>query len=252
MSTDEPDFDYAAATVQVLRAAGGPMTETDFWNALMQPAAGLPESDRESYYTGPFESGPYPRNMVKLKIGSALMLHRMTHGDTGTNESPDSELQSYGAEVFRGGAGHWLREWGPLPADEQERRRELREKNEISDRRGATPTPTPTQAAASRPKQAGGGCYIASAVYGSYDAPEVLVLRRFRDEHLSRSRAGRALIRGYYAASPTLATHFRGESALNRAARPCLDALVRRLDRAGRSARLDGQLKQLETRQIES
>jgi hypothetical protein len=49
---------------------------------------------------------------------------------------------------------------------------------------------------------AGSGCYIATMVYGSYDAPEVMVLRRFRDHTLSRSKAGRAFIRWYYSWSP--------------------------------------------------
>jgi hypothetical protein len=226
MSTE--DFDYAAAAVRVLKAAGGPMTEADFWNALMQPSTGLPESDRESYYTGPFEPGPYPRNFVKLKISAALVSHRLSHGDTGTNERPEAELQGYGAEVFRGGAGHWLREWGPLPADEQNRRRELREMDES--RGSSTPPVAPKPVASANPEKAG-GCYIATAIYGSYDAPEVLVLRHFRDQQLSRSRAGRALIRGYYAVSPGLAAHFGGDSTLNRAARSCFDALVRLLNR---------------------
>ena len=43
-----------------------------------------------------------------------------------------------------------------------------------------------------------GACYIATAVYGSYDAPEVIVLRHFRDHILARSVAGRLFIHCYY------------------------------------------------------
>lgn len=50
--------------------------------------------------------------------------------------------------------------------------------------------------------RASGGCYVATAVYGSYDCPEVWVLRRFRDQTLAKSASGRAFIRSYYAASP--------------------------------------------------
>lgn len=47
-------------------------------------------------------------------------------------------------------------------------------------------------------------CYIATAVYGSYDCPNVWVLRRFRDIFLSKSLFGRLLISIYYKTSPTL------------------------------------------------
>ena len=47
-----------------------------------------------------------------------------------------------------------------------------------------------------------GGCYIATAVYGSYDCPPVWTLRRFRDRTLSASLPGRLFIRLYYALSP--------------------------------------------------
>lgn len=49
------------------------------------------------------------------------------------------------------------------------------------------------------------GCYIATAVYGSYDHPNVLVLRRFRDVYLSNTKWGRAFIRVYYRYSPSIA-----------------------------------------------
>ena len=52
------------------------------------------------------------------------------------------------------------------------------------------------------------GCYIATCIYGSYDCPEVWVLRRFRDCFLSKTRTGRLLIRLYYAVSPVLVRLF--------------------------------------------
>ena len=52
------------------------------------------------------------------------------------------------------------------------------------------------------------GCYIATAVYGSYDCPQVWTLRRFRDNTLAKTWYGRTFIRTYYATSPTLVAWF--------------------------------------------
>lgn len=51
-------------------------------------------------------------------------------------------------------------------------------------------------------KRKQGGCYLATAVYGSYDCPEVWVLRRFRDETLMQTKVGRSFVRTYYTLSP--------------------------------------------------
>ena len=53
------------------------------------------------------------------------------------------------------------------------------------------------------------GCFIATAVYSSYDAPEVLELRRFRDNVLLESTIGTKLVKIYYAVSPTLAERLK-------------------------------------------
>ena len=52
------------------------------------------------------------------------------------------------------------------------------------------------------------GCYIATAVYGSYDCPQVWTLRRFRDHTLAASWYGRTFLHAYYAVSPTLVKWF--------------------------------------------
>lgn len=49
------------------------------------------------------------------------------------------------------------------------------------------------------------GCFIATVCYGDISSPEVLLLRRFREDILMRSGAGRTLVRGYYRVSPPLA-----------------------------------------------
>ena len=77
------------------------------------------------------------------------------------------------------------------------------------------------------------GCYIATCVYGSYDCPEVWMLRRFRDFTLERSLPGRMFIRCYYAVSPGLVRMFGGCGWFRRMASVPIGMLVRRLRRKG-------------------
>lgn len=49
------------------------------------------------------------------------------------------------------------------------------------------------------------GCFIATACYGSYDAPEVRQFRQYRDQVLAASVPGRLFIRAYYLCAPPLA-----------------------------------------------
>jgi hypothetical protein len=72
----------------------------------------------------------------------------------------------------------------------------------------------PIAQAASQGRQ--GGCYAATAMYGSCNCLEVWVLRRFRDEFLLSHRGGYLLVRGYYAFGP-LAVRYGG-SLLSRLA----------------------------------
>lgn len=80
------------------------------------------------------------------------------------------------------------------------------------------------------------GCYVATAVYGSYDCPEVWTLRRYRDEHLAKSFLGRAFIKSYYAVSPTIVKLFGKTKWFNRLFRDKLDVMVKNLNAQGYSA----------------
>ena len=77
------------------------------------------------------------------------------------------------------------------------------------------------------------GCYIATAVYGSYDCPEVWTLRRFRDCSLKKSVLGRMFIKVYYALSPTLVQWFGNISWLKKLIRYPLNGLVNHLKGSG-------------------
>ena len=78
-----------------------------------------------------------------------------------------------------------------------------------------------------------GGCYIATAVYGSYDCPQVWTLRRFRDYTLAKTWYGRTFIRLYYAISPTLVKWFGKTEWFRNLWKPKLDRLVNKLTAKG-------------------
>ena len=79
----------------------------------------------------------------------------------------------------------------------------------------------------------GGGCYVATAVYGSYDCPEVWTLRRYRDYDLAETWYGRAFIRTYYTVSPTLVKWFGHTEWFKKMWRGKLDRMVKNLQDRG-------------------
>ncbi len=74
------------------------------------------------------------------------------------------------------------------------------------------------------------GCYIATAIYGSYDAPEVITLRQFRDETLKKSFFGRMFIKVYYTLSPPVAEKLKNAHRVNTFVRSILDKWVAHLN----------------------
>ena len=81
-----------------------------------------------------------------------------------------------------------------------------------------------------------GNCYVATAVYGSYDCPPVWTLRRYRDQILAATWYGRGFIRFYYAISPRLVKRFGKTTWFTKTIKPLLDSLVEKLRAQGLSA----------------
>ncbi len=77
------------------------------------------------------------------------------------------------------------------------------------------------------------GCYVATAVYGSYDCPEVWTLRRYRDYSLALTWYGRLFITLYYSISPTIVKWFGHTKWFNNLWRSKLDRMVKKLQSLG-------------------
>lgn len=74
-----------------------------------------------------------------------------------------------------------------------------------------------------------GGCYIATMAYGSYDHPQVIKLRHFRDNTLSNTKFGLWLIEKYYFYSPKLVERLQNKRTINYLIRKSLNQLIKLL-----------------------
>jgi hypothetical protein len=70
------------------------------------------------------------------------------------------------------------------------------------------------------------GCFIATATFGSPFAPEVIALRRYRDDVLNHSILGRLFIRAYYFISPSIASMISSSEILRTGSRNVLNRII--------------------------
>ena len=71
-----------------------------------------------------------------------------------------------------------------------------------------------------------GNCFIATAAYGSYLEPEVMILRRFRDKFLLTNEPGRAFVDWYYRNSPNVAALIADNDSARAVVRILLSPIV--------------------------
>lgn len=67
-------------------------------------------------------------------------------------------------------------------------------------------------------------------MYGLYNCPQVMTIRRFRDNTLAKTWYGRWFIKSYYAVSPTLVKLFGNTKWFQRFWRNRLDKMVQILE----------------------
>ena len=82
------------------------------------------------------------------------------------------------------------------------------------------------EASATTLKEMKGGCFIATAAYGTPLAEEIEVLRQFRDEYLLTNPPGRLFVSVYYRSSPPLADFIDDHPALRPLVRAGLSPVV--------------------------
>lgn len=142
----------------------------------------------------------------------------------------DSEANNLSVTAWKQGVA-WHSSLISILADEDEHRQAIN--NYVAKIQQYDSSYTAPQESTAAPQENTGGCYVATAVYGSYDCPQVWTLRRFRDYTLAETWYGRAFIRMYYAVSPTFVKWFGHTKWFKKMWKGKLDRMVENLKADG-------------------
>jgi len=97
---------------------------------------------------------------------------------------------------------------------------------EVSAVADENPPSSPSTSSTFIDSDSGGGCFVATAAYGSYLNPRVKILRDFRDEFLVPNSLGRKSVRLYYQYAPRIANHIKNYGSLKFITRQALLPLI--------------------------
>ena len=78
--------------------------------------------------------------------------------------------------------------------------------------------------------QSSGGCYIATMAYGDYDHPQVMELRKYRDQVLLKNYFGKLFVKIYYSVSPHLVKKLKNQNQINKLITSLLDRLIEKIN----------------------
>lgn len=94
-----------------------------------------------------------------------------------------------------------------------------------------SPSPILIEEVSGSTKKTKSGCFIATACYGDYNSPEVLILRRYRDDKLLPSYLGMQFVALYYSISPPIVRILKNNSLLKSLIKSVLGLIVNRLEK---------------------
>jgi hypothetical protein len=74
-----------------------------------------------------------------------------------------------------------------------------------------------------------GYCYVATMVYGDYNHPNVIQLRNYRDNKLSKNKLGRIFIKYYYKHSPFWVEKMKNNTLINQLLKATFDFIIHKI-----------------------
>lgn len=160
--------------------------------------------------------------LAVLTTGTALCVEKCVYRKKKTGVTPDSKTGAY-TDFFT-----------VVSVQGEDRNLTVGKYDEYSALIRQLDAARPIAAINREPYKKKNGCYIATAVYGDYSAPEVMVLRRYRDEVLYRKSVGRLFIRIYYFLSPPIAKRLVNMKTLNGTVKKILNRIVDYIQRNNR------------------
>ena len=107
--------------------------------------------------------------------------------------------------------------------EEERRKEEARRKAEEAQKKQTVSAQTQNS---ERNPNKNEGCYIATLVYGDYNHPQVMLLRKFRDNVLLNNYFGKKFVKLYYRYSPRIVEKLRNHKLINGFIKCVLDAMI--------------------------